>query len=439
MYKNCLYLAFFLLLLVAKTNAQDEFVYIKAGKLYDSQQNKVLEKKAIQVQGNKVVAITNYGSIPPNHKIIDLSQYTVLPGLIDAHTHVLFSQGASDDFAEHSVHTIMMESDASRVLRGSKRAESYLYEGITSIKDLGNAGLFLDVDLRNAIKEGTIIGPRIFAAGQILAAEGGQIYGVPAHNQSIIDQEYRIISDVEDAKNAVREHVNQRVDLIKICADNIPNNTSLTLQEMTAIVEMAHSYNLTVTAHSITNESAWNAAKAGVDGIEHGFNLADSTLALMAEKNIFLVPTENSKSYMQKYAIQAGYTLDEMAWIESYVSNMNKRLNRAIEHGIPVVAGSDNYTKIDGLTRGQSSKDMLRVYFESGMKPLDILQSATSISAKHLRKENEIGSIVPNAYADIIAVKGDLKGDFLETMNNVVFVMKDGTVYLDEAMVIGIE
>jgi imidazolonepropionase-like amidohydrolase len=431
MSKYCFYLTLLFLLFVARVDAQDEVVYIKAGKLYDSQQNTLLEKKAIEVQGNKVVAIVDYSSIPPNHKIIDLSDYTVLPGLIDAHTHVLFSQEASDDFAEHSVHTIMMQSDATRVLRGSKRARSYLYEGFTSIKDLGNSGLFLDADLRNAINEGTIIGPRIFTAGQILAASGGQIYGVPAHNQSIIDQEYRIVSDVEDAKNAVREHVNQRVDLIKICADNIPNNTSLTIPEMTAIVQMAHSCDLTVTAHSITNESAWNAAMAGVDGIEHGFNLADSTLALMAEKNIFLVPTENSESYMLKYSELAGYDLNEIDWIESYLSKMNERLNRAIELGIPIVAGSDNYTKIDGITRGQSSKDMLRVYFESGMKPLEILQSATFISAYHLKKDKVIGSIAPNSFADIIAVKGDLENDFLETMDNVVFVMKDGIVYLD--------
>ena len=436
MYKNSFYITLFFLLLASIVNAQDEVIYIKAGQLYDSQQNKLLEKKAIQVQGNKVVQIMDYSSIPPNHKVIDLSDNTVLPGLIDAHTHVLFSQGASDDFAEHSVHTIMMESDASRVLRGSKRAASYLYEGFTSIKDLGNSGMFLDVDLRNAINEGTVIGPRIFAAGQILAASGGQIYGVPAHNQSIIDQEYRIIRDIDDAKNAVREHVNQRVDLIKICADNIPNNTALTLDEMTAIVKMAHSYDLTVTAHSITNKSAWNAAMAGVDGIEHGFNLADSTLALMARKNIYLVPTENSQSYMLNYSKLAGYASDEVDWIESYITNMNERLSRAIERGVPIVAGSDNYTKIDGLSRGQSSKDMLRVYFESGMKPLEILQSATYTSAYHLRKDMEIGSIAPNAYADIIAVKGDLESDFLETMDNVVFVMKDGTIYLDETAAI---
>ena len=432
MYQKYLFLAFVFFLFSPKDYAQEQSVYIKAGKLYDSKENVLLDNKAIEVQGKRVIAIIDQKSIPANQEVIDLSAYTVLPGLIDAHTHVLFSQEASDDFAEHSVHTIIMENDALRVLRGAKRAESYLYAGITSIKDLGNSGLFLDVALRDAIDEGTVIGPRIFAVGQILAAAGGQIYGVPANHQAIIDKEYRIIHDVEDAKDAVREHVNQRVDLIKICADNIPNNTHLTVEEMTAIVKIAHSYNLTVTAHSITNQSAWNAARAGVDGIEHGFNLADSTLALMSEKGIYLVPTENSRNYMLRYADLVGYSKEEQQWIESYLANMNNRFKRAMGQGVTIVAGSDNYTQINGISRGESSKDMLRVYFEFGMKPLDILQSATYISAQSFNKESEIGRIAPNAFADIIAVKGDLSENFLEAMEDVVFVMKDGTVYLNE-------
>jgi imidazolonepropionase-like amidohydrolase len=169
-----------------------------------------------------------------------------------------------------------------------------------------------------------------------------------------------------------------------------------------------------------------------VDGIEHGFNLADSTLALMSEKGIYLVPTENSRNYMLRYADLVGYSKEEQQWIESYLANMNNRFKRAMGQGVTIVAGSDNYTQINGISRGESSKDMLRVYFEFGMKPLDILQSATYISAQSFNKESEIGRIAPNAFADIIAVKGDLSENFLEAMEDVVFVMKDGTVYLNE-------
>ncbi|MDW5290563.1 amidohydrolase family protein [Formosa sp. PL04] len=415
-----------------KLVAQQKDMYIKAGYLYDSKENKLLEHKVVHIKNNKIVSIGEFNSIPKNRikDVVDLSEYTVLPGLLDAHTHVLFSQEADEDFANHSVHTLTMESDGLRTLRGSKRAQSYLDEGFTSIKDLGNSGLYLDVALRDAINEGTVKGPRIFASGTILAATGGQIYGVSPKHQDIIDLEYRVITSVDDAKNAVREHVNQNVDLIKICADNIPNNTKLTIDEMTEIVKTAHSYNLTVTAHCVTNQSAWNAIEAGVDGIEHGFNLSDSTLTRMAEKKIFLVPTENSKTYMETYAKLAGYSEDNIDWIDGYMEKQKNRLHRAIAADVIIVAGSDNYTDI-GVTRGKSSKDMFLTYFEAGMKPLDILQSATYNSALQLNKEKEIGYLTPFANGDLIAVKGDLKNDFIHTLDQIVFVMKGGEIYLD--------
>lgn len=428
MYKTLIFLFIIIISSHTRLIGQQKNTYIKAGFLYESKSNKLLKNKLIQIQGTKIISIGEFESLPKNSKVIDLTKYTVLPGLIDAHTHVLFSQEANEDFAEHSIQSLTMESDALRALRAAKRAKSYLEEGITSIKDLGNSGLYLDVALRDAINEGTIDGPRIFASGPILAANGGQVYGVLPKHQNIIDLEYRIITSPEDAKNAVREHVNQNVDLIKICADNIPNNTYLTIDEIKSIVETAHSYNLKVTAHSVTNQSAWNAIEAGVDGIEHGFNLADSTLVKMAEKQIFLVPTENSKSYMYTYAKLANYNENELDWIDNYSNRMKKRLDRAIEVGIPIVAGSDNYTDIK-VSSGKSSKDMYRYYFEAGMKPLDILQSSTYISAFQLGRENEIGHIKPKANADIIAVKGDIINDFISTLENVVFIMKDGNIY----------
>ena len=421
-----------LLVFASSGRSQDKNIFIKAGKLYDSKNSELLENKIIQIQGSKISSIREDEPLPENSQVIDLSEYTVLPGLIDAHTHVLFSQEANEDFAEHSVHSLTTESDGLRVLRGAKRAKSYLDVGITSIKDIGNSGLYLDVALRDAINEGTTEGPRIFASGPILAADGGQIYGLLPEHQDIIDLEYRIIKSPEDAKNAVREHVNQNVDLIKICADNIPNKTYLTVDEIKSIVQTAHSYGLKVTTHCVTNQSAWNAIEGGVDGIEHGFNLADSTLVRMAEEQIFLVPTENSRSYMETYAKLAGYQDNEMGWIDGYMNRLQNRLSRAMDKGVQIVAGSDNYTDIN-VSRGESSKDMFRYYFEAGMKPLDILQSSTYFSAYQLNREDKIGYLTVGAYADIIAVKGDIEDDFLSALQNIVFVMKDGKIYTNKA------
>jgi imidazolonepropionase-like amidohydrolase len=150
----------------------------------------------------------------------------------------------------------------------------------------------------------------------------------------------------------------------------------------------------------------------------------------MAKKKVFLVPTENSRSYMETYARLAGYAEDERDWIDYYMDNMEGRLERAIAKGVSIVAGSDNYTDI-GVSAGQSSTDMLRAYIEAGMKPLDILQSATFLAAKSLNREQSIGRLSPGAFADIIAVRGGLEQDFLATMDRLVFVMKDGEIYLD--------
>jgi len=428
MYKSFL-LQLFIFLMASITFAQENELYIKAGTFYDSEQNLLLKNKLIHIKGNKIVSITEENSLSPTAEILDLSEYTVLPGLIDSHTHVLFSQEANKDFAEHSIASLVMESDALRTLRGAKRAKSYLDVGITSIKDLGNSGLFLDVALRDAINEKTIEGPRIFASGPIICSTGGQIYGVQPDHQHLIDLEYRVVTSVEDAKLAVQEHVNQNVDLIKVCADNLPNKNRLTQQELKAIVETAHSYGLKVTAHSVTNQSAWDAVKAGVDGIEHGFYLADSTMNLMASKNVFLVPTENSANYMKTYSELAG--MEDTSWIKNYLKFSRERLQKAIKKGIPIVAGSDNYTPIDG-TRGASSKDMFQAYFEAGMKPLEILQSATYLSALYMSKENEIGVLKAGNKADLIAVKGNLKTDFINTLKSIVLVVKDGKIYLNK-------
>ncbi len=408
---------------------QQAKTYIKAGIFYDSEQNKLLKNRMIVVENGTITGILDTSV---NHmtdgNLIDLTGYTVLPGLIDAHTHVLFSQAADRDFAEHSMVTLTTENSALRVLRGSKRAKSYLDVGITSIKDLGNSGLFLDVALRNAIDEGTIIGPRIFASGPILSAPGGQIYGVVPKHQDLISEEYRIVRGVEDAELAVQEHVNQGVDLIKICADNLPNKTVLSLEEMQAIVKTAHAYGLKVTAHSVTDISARQAIHAGVDGIEHGFNVSDSTLTMMAENDVFLVPTENSSDYMELYSKLAGYGQDDDQWIERYSTAMSERLQKALKIGVTIIAGSDNYTEIN-VPRGVSSRDMFKAYYESGMAPMDILRAATYLSAKQLGKEGKLGVLKKGAKADIIAVKGDIGTKFYESMENVVFVMKDGQVF----------
>jgi imidazolonepropionase-like amidohydrolase len=270
----------------------------------------------------------------------------------------------------------------------------------------------------------------MFVSGPIIASEGGQVQGLVRGHRDVITDEYTIVRNVDDAINAVRKHVNYGADIIKICANNTPNNTSLTIEEMKAIVKMAHRYEKKVTAHATTDLAVWEAVMAGVDGIEHGYQISDTTLTIMAQKKVVLVPTDISEPLFHKL-----YDIVDFKWNRE--KNMKRakdrytdRLQRAIKAGVTIVTGSDNYLDLE-MPQGQAAKNILVAYLEEGMKPFDILRSSTYLSAKFMDKENDLGVIKKGAYADIIAVEGDIEKDFSNTMFNVVFVQKDGEIYVD--------
>jgi imidazolonepropionase-like amidohydrolase len=415
----------FLLASLGATSARAQQTLIKAGKLFDPVQGKILFKREILIDGNGIMAIGEKLEAPANTRIIDLSNYTVLPGLIESHMHLFYSEPFNGNFTEENVKLISMEGDALRTLRALKRARSFLDAGITSVKDLGNSGQYLDVALRNAIREATAEGPRIFAAGPIISSVGGQLPGLLPEFSYLADKEYRIVKNTEDAKLAVREHINYGADLIKICADNSPNNTSLSVEEMRAIVETAHRYNKKVTAHATASRAIYEAIEAGVDGIEHGYNLTDSAARLMAKKNIYFVPTNLS---IGDYAKFTGATKEEAA--KQLEESQHRILKMAIKAGVKIVAGSDFYTNF-GSPRSDAFKNLLLAYYEAGMKPLDIIISCTKTAGEFLNLPNKLGVIKKDAWADIIAIEGDLENDFPHAILQVKFVMKNGKIYKD--------
>ncbi len=406
-------------------------VFIKAGKMFDSAKGVLVSNQIIQVKGNVIENVGSNLTIPQGAEVIDLSAYTVLPGLIDAHVHLLYLESLKSDLSTEGLKAVVMEGDALRALRASARAKTFLEAGITTVKDLGNSGQFLDVALKRAINEGSIVGPRMFVSGPILSSEGGQFPGVLHKHKHLAGEEYRIIKGKEDAINAVRENITYGADIIKICSNNTPNNTSLTIDEMKAIVGMAHRYGKKVTAHATDNEAVWEAVVAGVDGIEHGYEVADSTLKLMASKGIPLVPTDASKKFMAKYLEAKDFQGNKEEAIKGILADQHDRFKRAIQHGVTIVAGSDMYIDMEE-PQGNAAKDVLVSYHEAGMKPLEILKTATINSSKFMGLENRLGVLKKGAWADIIAVKGDLEANFPETIFNVVFVMKNGKRYVGE-------
>jgi len=403
--------------------------YIKAGKLFDSENGKILSDYIIKIERNRIAEVGKNISIPAGAKTIDLSDFTVMPGLIDGHTHLMTLDDLNDD--QPMADKLLFEGDALRVLRGSKRARSWLENGFTTVRDLGDSGPFLDVDVKRAINEGTVVGPRMFVSGPIIISEGGQVAGLMNKYRDVISDEYTIVGNVDDAINAVRVHVNNGADIIKICANNSPNNTSLTIDEMKAIVKMAHRYNKKVTAHATNDLAVWEAVTAGVDGIEHGYQISDTTLTFMAKKGVALVPTDISEPLFYKLYDIIDFEWDREKNMKRAKDRYRDRLLRAIKAGVTIVTGSDNYLDFE-MPQGEAAKNILVAYYEEGMKPLSILSSSSYLSAKFMGKENELGIIKKGAFADIIAVKGDIEKDFSNAMFNIVFVMKNGEVYVEK-------
>jgi len=412
---------------------QKQQYLIKAGKLFDSETAQFKTGMIILVSGNIIDTVKAEKELTANDKknytLIDLSKFTVLPGLIDCHTHLLCKEIL---YPNNSVtgldmnRSLVFDGDAYRALYGAARAKAYLEAGITAVQDLGNSGLFADVALNRAITEGLLPGPRMRCSGPGLSTYGGQIPGTIFKHQDIVKDEYRIIKNPLDAADAVRENVTQGATVIKIFANNTPNRTMLTIDEIKAIVDEAHRYDIRVTAHATSNKSAYNAIMGGVDGIEHGYELHDSTLELMAKKGVILVPTDGDSLSLVQYFKQSGTGEVSPQMLSNYLRGAKDRMQRAYKKGVIIAAGSDDYIDFK-MPFAEPSKRTLIGYYESGIPIPAVLQFATFNAAKQLRWTRRIGTIKKGFYADIIAVDNKIETD-ISAILDVRFVMKDGKV-----------
>jgi len=401
--------------------AQQKSVVILAGKLYDSEKNQFIPKQEIRISGNKIEEVGPRVN-KKDAEIIDASGSTVIPGLIDAHTHVTFVQKAGESLEAD----VLQTSDVDRVLRSAGVLKSYLDAGFTTIRDLGNSGQFLDITLKRALRKGYITGPRMFVSGPILSAAGGQYFNISPEHKHIIEKEYRIIRGVEDARNAVLEHIAMGVDLIKIVVHN-EYNLYLSAEEMKEIVKVAHEHNLKVTAHAIFDKPIQMAIEAGVDGIEHAYSVSDSVLELMASKKVYLVPTDGSfDGYKQINEVNKGNYTDND--IREFVKSVADRTLRAYKKGVNIVAGSDMYL-YNTKPVGQLAIDAIISYFEAGMPVADALKTATWNGAKALDRENQIGVIKKNAFADIVILEGDLEKNFKSVIYKPTTIIQNGMIH----------
>jgi len=381
---------------------------IRAGRLLDGRGSTPLRDAVILIEGDKIKAVGSGLAVPAGIKVIELGQATVLPGLIDAHTHLLIRFSLDEDDEDSLILVGARMSASRRALLGAAMAREVLWAGITTVRDLGNSNRDGAVALRDAILAGWVQGPRMQASTRALSPEGGQFPSlVEGVTPALVSAEYAVVRDVEAARSAVREAVHQGADWIKIIVDN--GKTVLPQDTVTAIVQEAHAAGKKVSAHANYERATRISVQAGVDSVEHGSHLTDELMRQMARRGIFLVPTD----------LPGGSQLSD--------EFLHKRLARAMAAGVPIAAGSDNYYAFPNQSRGQSSLQVLRSYVAAGMSPAEAIRTATSSAARLLGWEDQVGSLKPGAFADIIAVPGDPLKDITE-LERVSFVMKGGSV-----------
>jgi len=356
-----------------------------------------------------------------------------LPGLIDAHTHLLSEMDGTkvNEQDLEMLRIVTTQSTAERALLGARLAREELESGITTVRDLGNSGVNGDVALRDAINRGWLPGPRIVAATRALASPGGQFGRLTPEAQKLIEQEYVTINGPQSARQAVRQALYDGADCIKVIV-NGAGRSNVTLDEMKAIVEEAHAAGVKVAAHAIGDAATRTAAEAGVDSIEHAYVVPDDVLKMMAQKQIFLVPTDATlQQYEDMLFGSRQPTAEERSRIEKgfkpMADSVRDRLQRALKLGVPIAAGSDMYLTLPGKSRGQASLMVLESYAEAGMTPMQIVRAATSNAAKLLGLQNRLGVLEPGKLADLIAVPGDPLKD-ITALEHANFVMKDGVV-----------
>ena len=402
--------------------------YIFCGKLIDTKKGIVKEKQTIVVRGNKITNVFD-GYVTPraeNITTIDLKDKVVMPGLIDMHVHIE---------SEHSPKTRLEKyilNEADRAFNSVGFAKITLLNGFTTVRDLGGTGV--NISLAKAIKEGKIQGPRVFTAGKSLATTGGHADPTNGSSRKIIGDpgpKEGVVNSVEDAKKAVRQRYKNGADCIKITATGgvlsvakSGDNPQFTIEEVKAICETAKDYGMHVAAHAHGDEGMQRAILGGVKTIEHGTYMSDETMELMKKHDVYLVPTITAgKEVAEKAKVKGFYPEIVVPKALAVGPQIQGTFARAYKKGVGIAFGTDAGVFEHGIN-GKEFGYMV----EAGMPAIEAIQSATITNAKILGMENEIGQIKEGYFADIIAVSED-PTQKISTMENVVFVMKDGKIY----------
>lgn len=379
-------------------------VLVRAGNLFDSEAGRMIGPRDILIRGDRIAEVGQELAAPTGATVIDLRRCSVLPGLIDAHTHLLLEQRGSEGLSDVAARDQAVQGDVYRALSATSRAREYLDAGFTTVRDLGNSGRFLDLILERAVNDGRVAGPRIYGSGPGLAPAGGQMEPMPGDPHDLVNGEYRIVTGVEDARAAVREAIARGADVIKVYPEATPQRTRLSVEEIAAIVSEAKRHNIPVAAHATSDASIREAVQAGVTSIEHGYDISDETLTLMASQGVWLVPTDPSLEMALEFT-RSWPQQPPREEVDRHLQGARDRLMRAHRAGVRIALGSDLYFPY-GPGRGAGSHATMEGYVEAGLTPTQALQSATWEAGRMLG-EDALGVIRARAFADLVAVEGD--------------------------------
>lgn len=423
MKKILLFVSFFI---TSSLLAQE--TYIHCGKLIDTKNGKVLANKTIVVSGKTIKSIED-GFVNPNDntvKVVDLKTKTVMPGWIDMHVHL---EGESSPTAYLEEFTL---NDADVAYNAEVLAKTTLMAGFTTVRDLGGTGV--NVALRNAINSGKIIGPRIFTAEKAIGSTGGHADPTSGYRKDLMGNpgpKEGVVNSIDDAKQAVRQRYKNGADWIKITATGgvlsmakSGSNPQFTEEEIVAIVSTAKDYGMKVAAHAHGDEGMQRAVKSGVKTIEHGTEMSEATMDLMIKNNAYLVPTITAGKEVEMNAKKDNYYPAIIVPKALAIGpKIQATFGKAYKRGVPIAFGTDAGV----FAHGQNAKEFIYMT-EAGMPIMKAIQAATVTNAMLLDMDKKIGVVEAGYLADIIATELDPTQD-INTVLNVVFVMKEGVVY----------
>ena len=412
-------------------NITAQTTYILCGKLIDTKSGKITSKKTIVVKENKIFKVMDGYILPKSAaaSTINLKDKVVMPGLIDFHVHI------EKEFDRNTRLNKYILNEADVAFNSVGFAETTLLNGFTTVRDLGGSGV--NISVRNAINAAKIIGPRVFTAGKALASTGGHADPTNGSSRALLGNpgpKEGVVNSIEDAKKAVRQRYKNGADWIKITATGgvlsvakSGDNPQFTVEEVKAICETATDYGMYVAAHAHGDEGMRRAIIGGVKTIEHGTYMSDGTMELMKKYDAYLVPTITAGKEVAEKAKIAGFYPDIVVPKALAVGpQIQGTFARAYKKGVGIAFGTDA-----GVFKHGNNGKEFGFMVEAGMPAMETIQAATITNAMLLKMEGELGQIKKGFYADIIAVE-DSPIENISTMENVIFVMKNGKVYKDE-------